>query len=68
MLKRIIIPFNFNNTLILSLKVNDIIYNAFFSQMRIIIFLKYLILRKVRFYNDQTYLTKKEIIIALMVQ
>jgi hypothetical protein len=68
MLKRIIIPFNFNNTLILSLKVNNIIYNAFFSQMRIIIFLKYLILRKVRFYNDQTYLTKKEIIIALMVQ
>ena len=68
MLKRIIIPFNFNNALILSLKVNNIIYNAFFSQMRIIIFLKYLILRKVRFYNDQTYLTKKEIIIALMVQ
>jgi hypothetical protein len=68
MLKRIIIPFNFNNTLILSLKVNNIIYNDFFSQMRIIIFLKYLILRKVRFYNDQTYLTKKEIIIALMVQ
>ena len=68
MLKRIIIPFNFNNTLILSLKVDNIIYNAFFSQMCIIISLKYLILRKIRFYNDQTYLTKKEIIIALMVQ
>lgn len=53
---------------ILSLKVNNIIYYIFFYLMYLIISLKYLIQLYMRIYNDQTYLTKKEIIMALIVQ